>query len=244
MENRNILITGSNGGIGFAVSEYFAKQNNNLTLLYHENNQRISKLKKEFPSVEIIQTDLSNSDKLDETMKSVLKEHSIDIFIHSPAYSIGHSDIMKLTWDDFQRQFDLHVRSFFHISKTIVPQMKLNKFGRIVSVLTSYVTGKPPNLLSDYVVAKYSLLGMMKCMAVELGAFGINVNSVSPSMVNTPLTEDLPNKLKEITKLQVPLGKRLAETTDISKVIGFLCSENSDYITGENILVTGGSSMH
>ena len=220
------------------------EQNNNLTLLYHENNQRISKLKKEFPSVEIIQTDLSNSDKLDETMKSVLKEHSIDIFIHSPAYSIGHSDIMKLTWDDFQRQFDLHVRSFFHISKTIVPQMKLNKFGRIVSVLTSYVTGKPPNLLSDYVVAKYSLLGMMKCMAVELGAFGINVNSVSPSMVNTPLTEDLPNKLKEITKLQVPLGKRLAETTDISKVIGFLCSENSDYITGENILVTGGSSMH
>lgn len=242
--DKNILITGSNGGIGFAISEYFAKQDNKLILLYHENNQKIDKLKKEFSSIEIIKTDLSNSAKIDETMNTVLKDHSIDIFIHSPAYSIGHSDIMKLTWDDFQRQFDLHVRSFFQISKSIVPQMKSNRFGRIISILTSYVIGKPPNLLSDYVVAKYSLFGMMKCMAVELGAFGINVNSVSPSMVNTPLTESLPNKLKEITKSQVPLEKRLAESEEISKVIAFLCSEDASYITGENVLVTGGSTMH
>ena len=122
--------------------------------------------------------------------------------------------------------------------------MKLKKFGRIVSVLTSYVIGKPPNLLSDYIVAKYSLLGMMKCMAVELGSFGININSVSPSMVNTPLTESLPNKLKEITKSQVPLEKRLAEPIDVAKVIEFLCSENANYITGENVLVSGGSTIH
>jgi len=244
IKSRNILITGSNGGIGFAISELLAKQNNNLTLLYHENSQRIDNLKEEFTSIEIKKVDLSNSTELNDTMNSILKEHPIDIFIHSPAYPIGHNDIMKLTWDDFQNQSNLHVKSFFQIAKSIVPQMKVNKFGRLISILTSYVTGKPPNLLSDYVVAKYALLGMIKCMAVELGSFGINVNSVSPSMVNTPLTESLPNKLKEITKSQVPLGKRLAETNDISKVIEFLCSENAEYITGENILVTGGSSMH
>ena len=244
MSDKNILITGSNGGIGFAISELFAKQNTKLTLLYHENNQKIERLKKEFTSIEIMKTDLSNSAKLDETINSILKDHSIDIFIHSPAYPIEHNNIMKLTWDDFQRQFDLNVKSFFQISRSIIPQMKSNRFGRIISILTSYVIGKPPNLLSDYIVAKYSLLGMMKCMAVELGAFGINVNSVSPSMVNTPLTESLPNKLKEIIKSQIPLEKRLAEPTDISKVIAFLSSENANYITGENISVSGGSSMH
>lgn len=244
IEEKNILITGSNGGIGYAVSDLFAKKNNRLVLLYHENNDRIGELKKENTQVEIFKTDLSNSDKLNETINTVLKDYSIDTFIHSPAYSIGHNDIMKLSWDNFQRQFDLHVKSFFHISKIIVPQMKSKKFGRIVSVLTSYVIGRPPNLLSDYIVAKYSLFGMMKCMAVELGSFGINVNSVSPSMVNTPLTESLPNKLKEITRSQVPLENRLAEPIDVAKVIEFLCSENANYITGENILVSGGSIIH
>ena len=242
--SKNILITGSNGGIGFTISELFAKKNNKLILLYHENNNKIEELKKKFTGIEIVKTDLSNSLKLDETINAVLKDQSIDIFIHSPAYSIGHNDVMKLSWEDFQRQFDLHVRSFFEISKIILPQMKSNRFGRIISILTSYVIGKPPNLLSDYIVAKYALFGMMKCMAVELGSFGININSVSPSMVNTPLTESLPNKLKEITKSQIPLENRLAEPIDVARVIEFLCSENSNYITGENILVSGGSTIH
>ena len=143
-----------------------------------------------------------------------------------------------------QKQFDLQMKSFFQISKSIVPQMKSNKFGKIISILTSYLIGKPPNLLADYIVAKYSLLGMTKCMATELGPFGIRVNSVSPSMVNTPLTESLPKKLKEITKSQVPLESKLAEPVDIAKVVHFLCSESANYITGENILVTGGATMH
>ena len=63
-------------------------------------------------------------------------------------------------------------------------------------------------------------------------------------MVNTPLTESLPKKLKEITKSQVPLESRLAEPVDIAEVVHFLCSESANYITGENILVTGGATMH
>ena len=244
MSDKNILITGSNGGIGFSIAELLAKQNAKLTLLYHENNQKIVKLNDESTNVEIVKTDLSNSIKLDETINTIMKKHSIDIFIHSPAYPIQHTDIMKLTWDDFQKQFDLQMKSFFQISKSIVPQMKSNKFGKIISILTSYLIGKPPNLLADYIVAKYSLLGMTKCMATELGPFGIRVNSVSPSMVNTPLTESLPKKLKEITKSQVPLESRLAEPIDIAEVVHFLCSESANYITGENILVTGGATMH
>ena len=81
-------------------------------------------------------------------------------------------------------------------------------------------------------------------MAVELGKFGINVNSVSPSIVETPLTKKLPLKLKEMTKMQIPLENRLALPSEIANVVLFLCKKESDYINGENILVTGGYAMH
>ena len=244
MSDKNILITGSNGGIGFSIAELLAKQNAKLTLLYHENNQKIEKLNDESTYVEIVKTDLSNSIKLDETINTIMKKHSIDIFIHSPAYPIQHKDIMNTTWNDLQKQLDLQTKSFLQISKLIIPQMKSQKFGKILSILTSYVVGKPPNGIADYVVGKYSLLGLTKCMAGELGSSGIRVNSVSPSMVNTPLTDPLPSKLKEITKSQIPLEGRLAEPAEVAGTVLFLCGDGADYITGENILVTGGHTMH
>lgn len=240
---KNILITGANGGIGSSISELLAKQDVNLTLLYHENNQKIVELKNKYDTIGLEKINLLDSLKLDKFLDKFLEDHSIDIFIHSPALPIQHNNIMKLTWNDFERQFNLQIKSFFQISKAIIPQMKSNNFGRIIAVLTSYVIGKPPNLLSDYVVAKHSLLGMIKCMATELGPSGICVNSVSPSMVNTPLTESLPKKLKELNQSQVPIENRLAESQDVAGVIEFLCSKNANYITGENILITGGSAM-
>ena len=243
LKNNHILITGANGGIGFAITKLLADQNAKLTLLYHENNQNIEKLKNESHGIEIEKVDLANTTALDKLITSILEKHPIDVFIHCPAYPIQHRDIMKTTWNDFQKQFDLQTKSFFQISKSLVPHMKSKKYGKIISILTSYVVGKPPNGVVDYVVGKYSLLGLTKCMAAELGSFGIRVNSVSPSMVNTPLTEPLPRILKETIKSQIPLENRLAEPSEVAEVVLFLCTEGANYITGENILITGGYSM-
>ena len=243
--DKHILITGANGGIGSAIVKLLAEQKAKLTLLYHENNQKIESLKNVLSDTsEIVKVDLTDEKELDKTISSILEKHQIDIFIHSPTHPIQHKDIMNTEWNDFQKQFDLQTKSFLQISKLIIPQMKSQKFGKIISVLTSYVVGKPPNGIPDYVVGKYSLLGLTKCMAAELGSFGIRVNSISPSMVNTPLTDTLPNKLKEITKTQIPLEGRLAEPAEVAGTILFLCTDNSNYITGENILVTGGHTMH
>ena len=242
--DKHILITGSNGGIGFEVARLLAEQKAKLTLLYHENAQQLDNFTTSGQSLEIKKVNLVNGKEIDETISSILEDHPIDIFIHSPAYPIQHKDIMNTTWNDLQKQFDLQTRSFLQISKLIIPQMKSQKFGKIIPILTSYVVGKPPNGIADYVVGKYSLLGLAKCMAGELGSFGIRVNSVSPSMVNTPLTDPLPSKLKEITKSQIPLENRLAEPTEVADVVLFLCGDGANYITGENILVTGGHTMH
>ena len=242
--DKHILITGANGGIGFEVARLLVEQKAKLTLLYHKNYQQLENFSPPEQSLEIKKVDLANEKELDDAMSSILVDHPIDIFIHSPAYPIQHKDIMNTTWNDLQKQLDLQTKSFLQISKLIIPQMKSQKFGKIISILTSYVVGKPPNGIADYVVGKYSLLGLTKCMAGELGSFGIRANSVSPSMVNTSLTDPLPSKLKEITKSQIPLENRLAEPTEVAGVVLFLCGDGANYITGENILVTGGQTMH
>ena len=96
----------------------------------------------------------------------------------------------------------------------------------------------------SYGAFKAGLKHLTKTLAFDLGKFGIRVNSISPSMVNSPLTDKLPSKLKEMTKSQIPLESRLAEPTEVAGVALFLCSEYANYVNGENILVTGGSSMN
>jgi len=167
----------------------------------------------------------------------------IDIFIHTVTLPIIHNKIQNLEWDDYQKHIDLQTRAFFEITKVIIPTMKENKGSRIICILSSYTVGSPPKSISPYVVGKYSLLGLTKCMAIELASTGITVNCISPTMTNTPLISNFPKKLVEINAAQNPLG-RILKPSDISSTILFLCAENSDFITGQNILISGGEIMY
>ena len=247
LNKKHVLITGCNGGIGIEILKLLVKNNAKISVSYHKNRNQIDRFlaeNKEYgKNIQVYQADLTNDNELDTMLNSILNDQSIDIFIHLPTHPYVHKDLMKTTWQDIQNHINLQAKSFFNISKHSVPNMKLKKHGVIINILTSYVVGKPPSGVSDYLVGKYSLLGLTKSMAVELGKFGIRVNSISPSMVNTPLIDKLPSKLKEMTKSQIPLESRLAEPMEIAGVVLFLCSEYASYINGDNILVTGGSSM-
>ena len=248
LSKKHVLISGCNGGIGIEILKLLVKNGAKISISYHKNRDQIDNFlaenKEDTKNIQVYQADLTNDNDLDAMLNSVLKDQPVDIFIHLPTHPYVHKDLMKTTWDDIQNHINLQAKSFFNISKHLVPDMKLKKHGVLVNILTSYVIGKPPNGVGDYVVGKYSLLGLTKSMAVELGKFGIRVNSISPSMVNSPLTHKLPSKLKEMTKSQIPLENRLAEPTEVAGVALFLCSEYANYVNGENILVTGGSSMN
>lgn len=194
-------------------------------------------------SVEAFQVDLLDSEMLTITMEKIIKSSKVDVFIHAATMPIINHKVSDTRWEDYQMHIDIQAGSFLRIVQAILPSMTVNRRGKIISILTAATVGRPPSGMSDYVVGKYSLLGLSKSMAVELGHLGITVNCVSPSMTNTPLTEKFPHKLKEIASSQVPLG-RLAEPSDIASVVLFLCSEHSNYISGENFLVTGGQTMH
>jgi len=247
LSNQRILVTGANGGIGKAICEALLQNNANLVLFYHDKKDGIDDLLEKYGHLQNhIQThhvDLLESTNLETTLRTVLEHGKIDSFIHSVTVPTENKDILQMSWSDFQSHIDLQTKSYLQILQAIIPSMKELKHGKIVSILTSYTVGSPPNRLSDYVTAKYSLFGLSKALAVELGPYGITVNCVSPSMTDTPLIENLPSKLKEINASQTPL-RRLASPLDVASVVMFLCSKGSAFINGENILVSGGQTMH
>ena len=117
--------------------------------------------------------------------------------------------------------------------------MKKNKYGKIVTILSSAVSGSTPGSMSSYVTTKYALYGFLKSLSVELSKFKININTISPGMMDTQFISDIPRKIFEINDEKIPFG-RSVNVHDIVPLINFLLSNDSDFISGVDIPVTGG----
>ena len=247
LKGKRIVITGANGGIGNSICELFLKNNAKLVLLYNNNHDNIDQLLKNYDNcksnIDIFQVDLLNNSQLQSTVDSIISTSDIDGMVHCVTLPIVYENFLQKKWEDYQTNIELQTKSFLQLVHSLSPSMKKRRQGKIVNILSSVVVGKPVSGASDYIVGKYSLLGLSKALATELGPFNINVNCISPSLTNTPLIENFPSKLKEIIISQTPLG-RLGEKDDVASLALFLCSNYSDYITGENILITGGQTMY
>jgi len=241
---KRILVTGANSKIGSSISKLLLENNANLILFYHKNHESVDKLKKLFNSTcESYEVNLLDDSQIESSITNILKKGEIDYFVHCVSLPFSLKNILDLKWENFLTHIQLQTKSFLKISQLIIPKMKAKKSGKIVSVLSTSTMGKPPSNMSDYVVSKYSLLGISKCLAIEMARFNINVNCVSPSFIDTNLTKVLPSKFKEISLSQTPLCKEITPQ-DVADTTLFLLSKNSDNITGENIVVSGGQTFH
>lgn len=116
-----------------------------------------------------------------------------------------------------------------------------NGKGKIINI-GSLAADKPNSDWSHYITAKSALVGLTRSLAFELAPKGIRINMVTPGLISTDLTADVPEKTKLITAAQTPL-RRLALTADVAGAISFLASPKSNFITGENIRINGGQVM-
>jgi NAD(P)-dependent dehydrogenase (short-subunit alcohol dehydrogenase family) len=177
----------------------------------------------------------------------------IDVLVNC-AGIIGQGRIEELSVQEWDRMFAVNCRGTFLFCKHVVPMMKRHGYGKIVNF--SSKSGKTGSaLLSHYSAAKAAIMGFTQALAFELAGDHITVNCVCPGITdNTGVwarcsaeyIENLGKSREEVVKQftsKVPLG-RLARVDDVVAVVVFLCSEKSDYMTGQSINVTGGREMH
>jgi len=240
------LIIGGTGGIGRAACLQLAKDGFDI-IIHYKNNKALaeeikSKIEKLDQKVKILSADILNALEIKELIASSLRTFGkIDILVNCAASVIPDIKIQDLLWADFQKQFEINIKSTLTIIQEVLPVMIKNGYGKIINIGSS-VIDKPNNNWAHYITAKAALAGLTKSFAFELAPKGIRVNLITPSLIETELTANIPEKIKLLTSAQTPL-RRLANVSDVAGAISFLASEKSDFITGENIRLNGGQIM-
>ena len=243
---KTALVIGGTGGIGKETCIQLAKCGFNVIIHYNKNKILAEEIKEEVEKLKqkaiIVRADILIDAEIKELIsKGIRAFDKIDILANCAASVIPNIKFQDLVWTDFLHQIELNIKSTFTIIQLVIPDMIKNGYGKIINI-GSFSAEKPNADWSHYITAKSALIGLTKSLAFELAPRGIRINMVTPSLVTTELTSDIPEKIKLLTAAQTPL-RRLANAADVAGVISFLASDKSDFLTGENIRVNGGQLM-
>jgi 3-oxoacyl-[acyl-carrier protein] reductase len=182
--------------------------------------------------------DLTNDDEISSFFGD--RRADFDVLVHSGGCNTPKI-FESLTDDEIRHSLEANLFGFLRVARHCIPHLKINGKGRIVVISSLYgFLGRRGRL--PYVMSKHALNGVVKTLAIELGPFGVLVNSVSPGYIATPLTYRN-NSSEDIEKIvnSIPVG-RLGAPADIARVVEFLCSAQNTYINGQDIVVDGGFS--
>ena len=243
MNDRKILfITGASSDLGIEVIKRIHGNYDLLLTQYYSNNQQILKLRDSIgDKLQLFKADLSDKDSTTKMMCEIEEKGWYpDHYLHFAAPKFRVQKFLKESEFDFRLNYMVSVESAISVLKCILPQMIKQRYGKIVFALSQNVVGKPARFQSVYTVGKYALLGLMKSLSVEYTDKGITVNAVSPNMMDTKFLSEIPDLIVQQNAEWMP-GKRNLSVEEVAPIFVFLLSDEADRITGENIVISGGS---
>lgn len=187
--------------------------------------------------------DLTDPAALDGFLAEIAEKYPLPThFVHLPALRVINAKFKNFDESRFLLDMNVQVMSAVKICKALLPRMAKARFGRILFIQTSYTIGAPPKNTAAYVMAKSAIGGLVKSLAVEYARFGITVNCVAPSMMETRFLSDTPDLVVQASAADNPMGRN-ARVEDVVPAMAFLLSEEARFITGVTLPVTGGSAI-
>ncbi len=238
-----ILIIGASSDIGLDLISQLDKD---ILIIAHYNNtnDNLKKLSQEVENeVVMIKADLSDEDELLSMLIEIEKSYGIpNKIVHLAAPKFKNIRFKDIKWNDFQKEIDISLKSLALTLNYFLPKLAKIKRGKIVCMLSSVTLNTPPKALSHYTTIKYAILGLVKALASEYSDKNIQINAISPSMIETKFLNQVNEKIVELNAYNHPL-KRNAFVNDITPIIKLLLSKESDYITGVNLPICGGSTF-
>jgi 3-oxoacyl-[acyl-carrier protein] reductase len=212
---------------------------------HHGGLERLAAVKDVDPDGRVLpmMADFSSLASVEELAASVLGTHGVpDKLVYLPGLKLRYERFSKFDLAHFDRDMTVQVRSASALLRRLVPQMAKKPRAKVVFVLSTVTRGAPPKFMSMYTIVKHAQLGLVRALASEYAGTGLNVNAVSPSMVETRFLDDIPGLAKEMAAQASPRG-RIATPGDVVGAIEFLLSPSSDFMTGVEVPVTGGSGF-
>jgi 3-oxoacyl-[acyl-carrier protein] reductase len=245
LNGKTALVTGASRGIGRAIALKLAELGASLVLNYNRSLSSIEEVVKEIEAkggkAIAVQGDVSVFEEAEKIVKAaVINFGSLDILVNNAGIT-KDGLLLRMKEDDFDRVISVNLKGAFNCIRHASPIMLKQKSGRIVNISSVVgITGNAGQV--NYAAAKAGIIGMTKATAKELASRGITVNAVAPGFIQTDMTEELSEKVKETIIENIPL-KRLGTAKDVANLVAFLVGEDSLYITGQVMNVDGGMVM-
>ena len=238
LKNINIILTGATGGLGSSILEILNNVNANI-IASGTNLIKLEKLKEKFNKVEFKKFDISNHSEIEKFIEECNEffGNKIDVLINNAGITSDNLAI-RMKDEEWNKVININLTSSFLLSKHAIKRMLKNKNGKIINITS--IVGHTGNIgQANYSASKAGLIGMSKSLALEYGKKNIKVNCVSPGFILSDMTKKISDEHTDLLKSRISLNK-FGEPVDVANTIAFLCSNLSDYITGETIHVNGG----
>jgi len=246
MTKRVALITGGTGGIGTQICRVLCSQGRAVVAGYpaRESDQAetwLATMRAEGLVIDIVAGDVADFDSSRDMVREVESVHgNIEVLVNCAGIT-RDTTLRKMAPEDWRAVIDTNLNSVFNVTRNVIEGMVDLGFGRIVNIAS--VNGQKGQFgQTNYSAAKAGVHGFTMALAQEVASKGITVNTVSPGYVDTPMTEAIAEDIKQQIVATIPI-QRMASAGEVARAVGFLCQEDTTYITGANVPVNGGMYM-
>jgi NAD(P)-dependent dehydrogenase (short-subunit alcohol dehydrogenase family) len=247
LKGKVAVVTGASKGIGRAIAAELAKSGADIVINYCSSEKAAKDLKKIIEDLGskavLCCCDVSVPEQAKALIDLAVNEFGkIDILVNNAGIGLAPPSALDISNEDFARVIDINLKGTFYCSMEAIKEMMKNRSGKIIGISSSAVE-QPRGGTAAYSASKSGVELLMRSLAQEFGPYGINVNTVAPGPTETEMLKDFftPERKKEVES-GIPL-RRLAAPEDIAKTVLFLATDQSEYITGQKILVDGGRTI-
>lgn len=227
---QKVLITGATGSIGQEIVKQYAKHGFYIYLHYHSNEKKAQELLEEIDNQgELIYFNIKDKDSIRKALENV----EVDVLVNN-AGIIKDNLFFFMSDDEWDDVINTNLTGVYHVTKVISKNMMLHKKGSIVNIASiSALAGNAGQ--ANYAASKGGIISLTKTLSIELGRYNIRINTLAPGIIESEMTENIPN-LKELKK-SIPLG-RVGKPKEVAKCAYFIGAE-ATYVSGEVLNISG-----
>lgn len=244
LKDKVALITGSGRGIGREIAQTLAKEGANIVIC-DVNEESAVQTAKDIESLGVqalgVKVDVTNLTDVENLINKILdKFKRIDILVNNAGITKDNL-LLRMKESDWDAVLSVNLKGVFNCTKAVSKAMLKQQQGKIINIASIIgIMGNPGQ--ANYAASKAGIIGFTKSVAREFASRNITVNAVAPGYIKTEMTDKLSEEVKSQMLALIPL-KRMGGTKDVANVCLFLASPDSDYITGQTIVVDGGMAM-
>lgn len=248
LKGKTALITGGTAGIGRAIALLFAQEGADVAI-FGTNEERAKAVVQELEQLKIdpqqrftyLIVNVAHTKEVEIAVSQLLKDWGkVDILVNNAGITKDNL-LIRITEEDWDLVVDVNLKSVYNTCRVLARSMMKARYGKIINITS--VVGLTGNAgQTNYAAAKSGMIGFTKSLAKELASRNVCVNCVAPGYIETKMTQELPDAVKEVVLSKIPFS-RIGQPNEIAHAVLFLASDWASYVTGQVLAVDGGMVM-